>query len=318
MYEDGFVQAVGIAYTSMCSLRKVAKLFDVGLSTVKRWKKLGWKRVRDHRSKITPSILVLLRGIVRHAPYLTCTDIRHRVHEALGWKPSRQLVSVALRKAGVSRVRTRLAVPEVAKERQARSYAEYVEQFQQYLREKKTIVALDETGVDERVRPVQGYVQKGRRLCFPRQSGGWTRHSILMTITSAGVLSFERYRGAVNSDRFLSFLKAAGLPRGSVLLMDNVSFHKTKRVHEWMTQNDVTALYTPAYAPDTNPIEHVFSILKASYRGHAAHEPVSTVDDRLDHAINTLLMAPADMFSRCFDRATRHCQEILGGSEGRV
>lgn len=314
MYRDGFMQAVGIAYESIQSLRKVAKLFDIGLSTAKRWKKIGWKRTRLQKSRITPAVLVLLRGIISQNPYLSCTDIRFMVNESLGWTPSRQLVATALRKAGVSRVRTRLAVPEMAKAKQVLSYAEYFNLIQRYRAEGRTIIALDETGVDERVRPVHGYVPRGQRLSFPRRSGGWTRHSILMTISSTGVCCFERYRGAVNSERFLSFLTSAGMPKGSVLLMDNVSFHKTKRVCEWMQRNDVHALFTPAYAPDANPIEHVFSVLKAAYRQHAAREPDSTLLDRLDHAINTLLLAPAHIFSRCFDRAEEHCKRVLEGA----
>ena len=48
--------------------------------------------------------------------------------------------------------------------------------------------------------------------------------------------------------------------------MDNLSTHKVAGVKEAIEAVDGTVLYLPAYSPDLNPIEQVFSKLKALLR----------------------------------------------------
>ena len=48
--------------------------------------------------------------------------------------------------------------------------------------------------------------------------------------------------------------------------MDNVSFHKSKEVKEYISKTDNNILYVPPYSPQFNPIELVFSKMKHNYR----------------------------------------------------
>lgn len=48
--------------------------------------------------------------------------------------------------------------------------------------------------------------------------------------------------------------------------MDNVAFHKSKRILELVTKSRNTILFIPPYSPDFNPIEEVFSKMKAYIR----------------------------------------------------
>ena len=45
--------------------------------------------------------------------------------------------------------------------------------------------------------------------------------------------------------------------------MDNLPTHKVAGVMEAIEAANATAVYLPAYSPDLNPIEQVFSKLKA-------------------------------------------------------
>lgn len=47
--------------------------------------------------------------------------------------------------------------------------------------------------------------------------------------------------------------------------MDNVSFHKTAVVRQFLTSNRIRYDYLPRYSPELNPIEEVFSMLKSQY-----------------------------------------------------
>ena len=48
--------------------------------------------------------------------------------------------------------------------------------------------------------------------------------------------------------------------------MDNVSFHKSKRIKELIEGSNNKILFIPPYSPDFNPIEEVFSEMKAFIR----------------------------------------------------
>lgn len=52
----------------------------------------------------------------------------------------------------------------------------------------------------------------------------------------------------------------------SVLIIDNASFHHTKRIRELCSNAGVKLLYLPPYSPDLNPIEEFYAELKAFIR----------------------------------------------------
>ena len=47
------------------------------------------------------------------------------------------------------------------------------------------------------------------------------------------------------------------------LYMDNLRVHKSKKVCETMDELNIEPIWAPIYSPDWNPIEYVFSSLKA-------------------------------------------------------
>jgi len=70
-------------------------------------------------------------------------------------------------------------------------------------------------------------------------------------------------------------LLAPSLERGYIVIMDNLSSHKVTGVREAITAVSAYLLYLPPYSPDLNPIEQVFSKLKALLRSVSAR----TVDE---------------------------------------
>lgn len=71
--------------------------------------------------------------------------------------------------------------------------------------------------------------------------------------------------GSFNTDRFMNFLNEMIIPEGTVILLDNVSFHHSKVVKALAQQKKWFLLYTPPYSPWYNPIEGAFSIAKRAY-----------------------------------------------------
>ena len=49
-------------------------------------------------------------------------------------------------------------------------------------------------------------------------------------------------------------------------LIDNASWHKTKKVKEYCEENNITLLFLPPYSPEYNPIERVWGFLKSKVK----------------------------------------------------
>ena len=60
------------------------------------------------------------------------------------------------------------------------------------------------------------------------------------------------------------------LRKGDIVFVDNLPAHKVAGVKEAIEAAGATLRFLPAYSPDLNPIEQVFSKLKAALRKGAA------------------------------------------------
>lgn len=74
-------------------------------------------------------------------------------------------------------------------------------------------------------------------------------------------------------ERFLAFAQEALIPvlhRGDLVVMDNLSAHKTTAVRAAFEAAGVGVLYLPRYSPEFNPIELAWAKVKVRLRGIAA------------------------------------------------
>ena len=68
---------------------------------------------------------------------------------------------------------------------------------------------------------------------------------------------------------------APALRPGDVVILDNLSSHKSERAEKIIRAQGAWLLFLPPYSPDLNPIEMAFAKLKARLRAAAAR----TIDD---------------------------------------
>lgn len=72
--------------------------------------------------------------------------------------------------------------------------------------------------------------------------------------------------GPINGDSFKAYVEQVLAPvikPGDLVVLDNLSSHKTATVKKALGDNGIRTRYLPPYSPDLNPIENAFSKLKA-------------------------------------------------------
>ena len=104
------------------------------------------------------------------------------------------------------------------------------------------------------------------------------------------VVAYEMHPKAFDK---LSFLQALThivqkLPsQTKAVLMDNVSFHRSYDVVNFLKEKGLEPLYIPPYSPRCNPIEEVFSLLKRNFRNLELTERIE-FKERIMSSIETL------------------------------
>jgi transposase len=89
------------------------------------------------------------------------------------------------------------------------------------------------------------------------------------TANCKNVIAPSLFNSSINSDIFNYWIEHELLPRipnNSVIVMDNASFHKHKKMQKIVAQAGIILEYLPPYSPDLNPIEHTWAYAKSLRR----------------------------------------------------
>jgi len=114
---------------------------------------------------------------------------------------------------------------------------------------------------------------RGRRLIARVPYGHWKTSTFLAALRHDRITAPCIIDGAINGETFLAYVEqflAPTLMPGDIVIMDNLGSHKVAGVRETIEAAGAKLLYLPPYSPDLNPIERVFSKLKALLRTAAA------------------------------------------------
>jgi transposase len=93
--------------------------------------------------------------------------------------------------------------------------------------------------------------------------------TIISTMRLDGSMATQTISGSLNGELFRTYVKeclAPTLRAGDIVVMDNLRTHKVKSIDEAIKAARAAVLYIPPYSPDLNPIEELWSKLKAYLR----------------------------------------------------
>jgi len=131
------------------------------------------------------------------------------------------------------------------------------------------LVFIDETATSTNMVRPRGRCLRGDRLIGSTPHGHWKTMTLVAGLRNNGIVAPLVLDGSMNGTTFLAYVEqflAPTLNRDDIVIMDNLPAHKVPGVIEAIEAVKATALYLPPYSPDFNPIEQVFSKLKALLR----------------------------------------------------
>ena len=143
------------------------------------------------------------------------------------------------------------------------------------------LVFIDESGADTRLVRRYARAPRGERACGRVPFGSRKRLTMVGGLGLDGLLAPHLFEGAMNTERFLSYLDEKLIPAlqeqkpGAVVVLDNLKPHKAAALRETLEAAGLRLLYLPPYSPDLTPIEQAWSKVKTLLRSHAARSQES-------------------------------------------
>lgn len=116
---------------------------------------------------------------------------------------------------------------------------------------------------------LRGRAPVGERLYGTAPFGKWGTQTFIAGLTQNALIAPWVITGAMNGPAFDTYIEtqlAPVLNSGTVVILDNLSTHKSPRAAQALRQRGCWFLFLPAYSPDLSPIEMAFSKLKAHLR----------------------------------------------------
>jgi len=133
-----------------------------------------------------------------------------------------------------------------------------------------------------------GRIIGGKRLKDSVPGGHWNTKTILSAIRINGSTESMTFEGATDAEVFKIYLQkilCPSLGQTDIVILDNLNVHKVSGIREAIESTGATLLYLPPYSPDFNPIEKMWSKIKAILRKMKAR-----TDRQLNRAIQRAFM----------------------------
>lgn len=134
------------------------------------------------------------------------------------------------------------------------------------------LVFIDETATTTKMTRLRGRAPRGQRLRSHAPFAHWGTQTFVAALRCDGLTAPWVINKPMNRKIFETYVEtqlAPTLQPGDVVILDNLSSHKSEKAKAILKERGAWFLFLPPYSPDLNPIEMAFAKLKA----HPAHAP---------------------------------------------
>jgi transposase len=162
------------------------------------------------------------------------------------------------------------------------------------------LIFIDETGCATNMARLRGRALRGKRLPGRTPHGHWKITTFTAGLTSTGVAAPLVLDGPMNGACFKAYVNQILVPvlkAGDIVVMDNLSAHKSEDIRTAIEAAGAELRYLPPYSPDLNPIEQAFSKLKAHLQKHKERS-VESLWNRIGSLLETFTPQECQNFFR--------------------
>lgn len=118
-----------------------------------------------------------------------------------------------------------------------------------------------------------GRAKRGERVVDYAPHGHWNTTTLVAAITWESVIAPMVLDGPMDRPSFEAYVEQVllpALPASSIVVMDNLSAHKSQTIRRLFETAGIELRYQPPYSPDFNPIELMWAKVKGSLRSAKA------------------------------------------------
>lgn len=147
--------------------------------------------------------------------------------------------------------------------------------------DRSRFVFLDETGAKTNMTRLYARAKKGKRAIDFAPYGHWSTTTLIAALSAQGAIAPMVLDGPMDRVCFEAYVEQVLVPvlaPGSIVVMDNLSAHKSLAVSEMIHTAEAELWYLPPYSPDLNPIELMWSKIKTALRSVKARTQETLFD----------------------------------------
>jgi transposase len=168
------------------------------------------------------------------------------------------------------------------------------------------LVFPDESGIDTRLIRPHARAPRGKRA-IGRVPWERRRLTLIGALGLGGIVAMMTVAAATDAAIFLGFVEGVLAPAlqrrpDAVLVLDNLSAHKTPAVRAALDRAGISYRYLPSYSPGFSPMEPCWAKLKAHFRTRAARR-IDALEAELPSALRTITPGNAQGWFR-------HCKYL--------
>ena len=283
-------------YDKGIRVKELAKCFSVNTCSIyrllKRRSETGsyetQTNLRGKKPKLSDADHQRILSLLEKQPDITCLEII----ETLNLSSALIQSGVFFRKQDTAGRKSLFMpvnkiVPDVAEKR--KNWNDLISGFRA-----SDLVFLDESGCNTDMTRRYAYSLGGSRAVDSTPLSKPKNTTILSSIQLDGTLHYTTFSGGTTVEHFKHYLKDILLPHlncDSVLVMDNMKSHHAKAVKDLLDSSGVRYIYLPPYSPDLNPIEKLWSKVKALLRKFKARS-LDALPNAIQHAFQNV--SPSD------------------------
>ena len=166
----------------------------------------------------------------------------------------------------------------------------------------RRLVFIDETGAKTNMTRAFGRAKKGERVVDYVPQRHWNTTTLVAGITWESAIAPMVLDGPMDTESFEAYVAQVlvpALPAAAIVVMDNLSAHKSATTARLLQGVGAQLRYLPPYSPDFNPIELMWSKVKSNLKTTKARSQ--------EHLWDAVAKALAAVTSSDTQGFFRHC-----------